>query len=177
MLERKPQKEKMGSGFEKMGEFGGKTLEHELSLDKIEPKRAGAWAICTLLALGFAATNRAEAQTRYGQTMGQQVRREATREVYRGVGKVMTGIDQAQSRKIQEAGEERSDKLTRLGDYERQLDGDFQSAKITPEKYKLEKARIAQARKDVEKEYKSKVSKIRMKQSVIQSIHRGIRGW
>lgn len=162
---------------EKVVELGSRVLRQELTNFRIPAKRVGALAFMTLLAMGFVGAGKAEAQTRYRPNLGQQAKREATRQVNRGVSEAMTGVNQAHYNKIQEAGQERSDRLTKLSDYEMGLDGDFQNGKINQEEYSRAKNEVRKARESVEKEYRSKVSRIRLRQNIFQSVRSGIRGF
>lgn len=149
--------------WEKVVELGGRTLQRELSNFEIPPKRAGVFALMTILAMGFAGAGKAEAQTRYGPNLGHQIKPEVAGQINRGVGEAMTGVDQAHYGKIIEAGEERSVKLTRLDDA-------LSAGKITRREHRLERERI-------EKEYRGKVGKIRLRQRVLSSVFQGIRGF
>lgn len=148
---------------EKVVELGSRTLRSELTNFEIPAKRAGAFALMTILAMGFAGADKAEARTRYGPTPGQQVRREVAGQINRGVGEAMVGVDQAHYGKIIEVGEERSVKLTVLNDA-------LSAGKITRREHRL-------ARERIEKDYRGKVSKIRLRQKIFQGIHSGVRVW
>jgi hypothetical protein len=192
---RKPKAEK-GSNreqLERIAELGRGVLEREAGL-KINPERSGGYMLCTILAMALAmgmAAGKAEAQEKRIGPQGRGLWGQMAGDIFReGVFEAGSAIDRSQNAARDRIEQEYVVQLTKLEDAEGRLDHQYavQKSRLgrkgtageleTLEKnYKGEKARMAQARIELEREYKKQTRNTGIKKAIIGGIFQGIRGW
>lgn len=161
---------------EKTIELGRHALQRELTYFEIAPKRAGAFVLMTLLAMGIF-PGEAKSQGRFGPFTKENIQRQTEMEVKKRMSIEMSEIEQRQRGRIQELETERAVRMTQLGDAEGRLDYEFQNGRISRQEYELAKEEVRREKQRIEKEYGNKIRNARMGLGITGRIFQGIRGW
>ncbi len=170
-------KEEIENTPERKIKLGGNVLEKEADAD-IPAWRSGGYMLSTILAMGLslgAIAGKSEAQVfNQGRGSGGQAINEI---LNRGTFEIGSSIDRAQNQQKDKIEHWYVDQLGKLEEGQQKLEFDHATKTISDNNYKIEKARLAQKRILLKREYDKRIRSVKMKREITGMIIGGVRGW